>query len=428
MVNVMRFSERPIHLVSLVKEFSKAASTTSAVKANGIEKHLSSIASSLIDMLLSFEGNQSIKQRVNSKAAISSGEELVAIIRTVSVFADGAPSTLIKYIDTLLPFLKGDNGVGEDRESLIVMLVCRILSSLVQAVSTVETASLFDGSLIEDLTQIVYRFGSVTMGASIELMVQLSERSRTSGVENTHEKKLFMLASTFYSYLLRIKDTNENISQMTPKVLSNIHRSLAGLGYICRYNKSLNLSSANELLIEIVQTSQLHWTNVWTASYAVFEHFTQQATDITTRCHALRAITAVCIAEPRILLYAEQRGLFNRIISNECNTELLTDALRCWEDMLVSEENRLENGNAKREMDQRNLSLSDKISGDQDSDASLIGSCCAQHANALLECSVHMNRGVRYQSLSLIDVLLRQGLMNPMEAVRSYQKVRGLYL
>lgn len=429
MVNVMNLSDRSTHLVSLVKEFANPGSINSfsskkekmipasTEKIMCIDKHISSIASSLINILLSFESDQSAEMRINSKESF--GDKLVTVIRTISVFAEGAPSTLVKHIDTLLPFLKADNGIREDQESLVVMHICKILSSLVQAVTCLETATLLDVCLIQDLTQIVYRFGSATMGASIELMARLSERCNNAYAENAHRNKLFILASMFYSYLFRVKDATGNVSQTPPKILSNIHRSLTGLGYICRYSKLLILSTTNELNLQIVPSSQLQWTNLLTASYAIFELFTREF-DMTTRIHALRAISAVCIADPRILLYAEQRGLFTHIMSSKCETEILTEALRCWEEMLVSEENRLESGDATREMNQRDLTLSDKISGDQDGDASLIGSCCTQHAYSLLELSLHMNRNVRYQSISLIDVLLRQGLMNPMEAVRFF--------
>ena len=456
MVNVMKISEPSNHLVLLVKEFqspkliksgagkkdiSVPTSTVTAENVITISSHLSSISSALIEMLLI-----AVEQPMNRDAGTLSGEDLVAIIRTVNVFAEGAPSTLIKHIDTLLPFLRGVCRFHGEYESLVVMHICKILSSILQAVSCIETATLVNGSLIEDLSIIVDRFGSGTVGASIELMTRLSEICDNHGDANKHEQELIRISEKFYSYLFRMKERidrfitsteadtatsrNNDIkhtqcfeSLLSPNILSNIHRSLAGLGYICRYHKSVSaLPTTNELSIDISVTSELQWANLLTTSYAIFEYFAQNA-DIKTRCHALRAITGVCIAEPRLLIHAEQRGLFTSILSAESETKLLTEALRCWEDMLISEEHRLENGDAKREMDQRELSLSDKISGDQDGDASLIGSCCTQHAHALFELSVHVSSVVRYQSLSLIDVLLRQGLMNPMEAVRFFQRL-----
>jgi cohesin loading factor subunit SCC2 len=441
MVDVMKLSEHSAHIVSLIRELCTCPSPKLLSRKDGkekycvrsnekllncdsfqtsseIEKHITSIASSLVEQLLSFEGVHSTDTNVIGHFDHSSGDELTAIIRTVSIFSESVPCSLVKHIDSLIPFLKADNGIREDHEATVVMHVCKIMSNLVQTINTFELLKFSHKSLIEDLNRIVYRFGSAAMSASIAFMARLSEKYVAAATtENVHEENLFMLASKFYSYLLKTKDAMQFISATSPKVISNLHRSITGLGLICRFNKSLIAEPVSAMNLQIIPASQLTWSNIGASAFAVFEYYCEHG-DTNTRCHSLRAITAVCISEPRILLAAEQRGLFARSMYMDCDVDMISTCLGCWEEMLISEELRLENGDAKREMHQRDVSLVEQISGDQDGEASLFGSCCIQHSRVLLEISLHKNAHVRYQSLSLTDVLLRQGLMNPMEVVR----------
>ena len=63
------------------------------------------------------------------------------------------------------------------------------------------------------------------------------------------------------------------------------------------------------------------------------------------------------------------------------------------------------------------ITLSKRISGDQDSDATLVGGVVAHHASRLYQLSTEPNERIRFATIDLIAQLLRQGLLNPMEVV-----------
>jgi hypothetical protein len=72
------------------------------------------------------------------------------------------------------------------------------------------------------------------------------------------------------------------------------------------------------------------------------------------------------------------------------------------------------------------VTLSNRISGDQDGDASLVGSVLSQHGSkfyALATESPHAS--IRLAALELIGHLLRQGLINPMETVPHLLALQG---
>jgi cohesin loading factor subunit SCC2 len=62
-------------------------------------------------------------------------------------------------------------------------------------------------------------------------------------------------------------------------------------------------------------------------------------------------------------------------------------------------------------------SLTDRISGDQDGDATIFGSILTNHADRLCEMSQSNDVQLRDASLKLLEVLLRQGLVNPNDTV-----------
>lgn len=63
------------------------------------------------------------------------------------------------------------------------------------------------------------------------------------------------------------------------------------------------------------------------------------------------------------------------------------------------------------------ITVSKKISGDQDGDATLFGSMLTNHTQRLFEMTQSPEKTLRFGSLELLSVLLRQGLVNPNEAV-----------
>ena len=140
--------------------------------------------------------------------------------------------------------------------------------------------------------------------------------------------------------------------------------------------------------------------------------------DCDTKCSALRALGGIFVARPRVLLAMEQSGSISELMSDTSLPEIQLQALRSWQEILLAEENRVASGEAKAKMEANAMvTLSKKIQGDQDSDATLVGGILSQHAYRLFQLTACRNPLIRYASLDLLGHLLRQGLINPMQAV-----------
>ena len=80
-------------------------------------------------------------------------------------------------------------------------------------------------------------------------------------------------------------------------------------------------------------------------------------------------MNGIFISRPRVVLVAEQLGIITSVLSEAAPPSVQIESLRCWRDILLAEENRIESGAAKQKMkEQKDITLSKRISGDQDGD------------------------------------------------------------
>jgi cohesin loading factor subunit SCC2 len=169
--------------------------------------------------------------------------------------------------------------------------------------------------------------------------------------------------------------------------------------------------------VEDLDVKALSLSNVMYACYSIFAYYLQQA-DVDTKCVALRALSGIFMSRPRVMLMLEQDGTIGEIMSQESPADLQLESLRCWRDLLLVEENRVESGDAKARMEARTgVTVSKRISGDQDGDATLIGGVLTQHAPRLFQMTTSHDHRIRLAAVDLLGHLLRQGLLNPMETV-----------
>jgi cohesin loading factor subunit SCC2 len=166
------------------------------------------LVSALFEALVSLEERRSIKSQEYD------GKNLAAALQTIEVFAKLAPSRIFPHVDVLLPYLKADNGVPMEDESIIVGAVCDILFRLVSPISVVrdqavyqERYSYFDplaisNTVANDLVQISYKFGASALNSAVRVLVMLANL-HFHDEDNPCVKACLTLARTFYSYLYK---------------------------------------------------------------------------------------------------------------------------------------------------------------------------------------------------------------------------------
>lgn len=430
MVEVVAISSSPKHLTSLVQEMVNGKADKCEEKKAiqrkidkvAAEQYCASIVASLIEELLLFE------EKRESYSAVEAGSRLVSLLSTICVFAEASPYLLMNHYDSLLHYLKADNGVSMKFESVVVSHVCKILSHVSSCLNDGDLMRLGRGEISKDLVKITYKFGVSASGAAVETLAKLATHSY-SDMDGPLMKSLVKLAKVFYTHLLKMKDTSNDFSKTKERDRDNVHRALSVLGCICRHHQVGNKSffEGDFQIFVAVSSSELTWDNLPSACFALFQKYLEKI-DAGTRCKAVRAMSGIFSAHPRIFLAFQQKGVLEEILSDNAHPTLQLESLACLREILHMEENRVESGEASRQMQSKNdITTSKKISGDQDGDASLIGACCIQNAPRLFEMISSLFPMVRLNALLLIDTLLRQGLLNPMETVSIFQARRSQY-
>ena len=379
------------------------------------QSHCSKIVSALIEQLLSFEEGRDTLDR------ISSGKRLVAILATLGVFAESSPLHLIHHLDTILPYLKGENYVSKEDEAAIASSVSNIVSRCVPFLGETQARNLADG-IVSDLGKAIYQLPSKANGAPIEALSKLAAHP-DSGPKP--DAKLLTVAKAFYSFLHRSRDIE--VSKIKPAGRGNIHKALSALGSICRYREfeQAYLDTENLDLLQACCPPDLDWSCAIPACYAILALYLRKDYG-PTKCQALRAMNGIFIAQPRFMLTVEQSGLLAQVMSDGSEANLQLEALHCWRELLLCEEKRVESGEAREQMDARdNITVSKRISGDQDEDASLVGSVMSQHSRRFYQLLMSPNKRVRYGCLELIGDLLRQGLINPLMTIPYLLALQG---
>mmetsp|Transcript_29228 Transcript_29228/g.60734 ORF Transcript_29228/g.60734 Transcript_29228/m.60734 type:complete len:1733 (-) Transcript_29228:882-6080(-) len=429
MVEVVKVSGSPEILTSLVKGllfgFNEGDKDKKVAerkrRQEDARNQCSSLVSSVIELLLAFEENREQNE--------DDGKELVALLSTLSVFSEAYPELLVPHIDTLVPYLKGDNS-AKKYEPSIVSTVSIVVSHVSSHFSRAELNRLMAGELSTDLVNIAYKFPDRAVSAAVEALCALTNHPEASQ-GSIHEKKLLKLSIQFYSYLLKTKDTCADLMKAKKSVRDNVRRALSALGSVCRFYECddaidrQNLDFNNFGIISDVSKLEFAKNSLSNACFAIFMEYLQKE-DEATKVLALRAMNGIFISRPRVVLAAEQMGIISATLSDDASAGVQLESLKCWRDILLAEEKRIESGAAKAKMAaKKNITVSKKISGDQDGDACISGSVLTNHATRLYEMTLISDDKIRYHLVDLIGHLLRQGLINPMETVPYLLALQG---
>ena len=413
-------------LAKLVKELlfgfgegqSKGGAAARKKRHEAAQSHCTKIVSALIELILTFEEERA---ELDKETA---GKKLVALLATLEVFAESSPALLIEHIDTILPYLKGENGVSRDSEAAIAASVSKIISRCSQHLNSVDVERL-SGVIVEDLSKVINRLGSNAMSAAIEALSKLAAHPDAGTLPET---KLLALAKTFYAFLYRACDTD--IAKLKASNRGMIHRALSALGSICRFHEfsedtSEDVDLSAESAVLDPSEIELDWTNIVPAAYSMLALYLKKD-HAPTRCQALKGLNGIFVAQPRLMLAVEQTGLIADVMDDSSGTDLQLAALSCWRELLVCEEKRIESGEAKEQMEARqDITVRKRISGDQDEDASLVGGVMAQHSKRFYQMLMSPNVRIRTGCLDLIGDLLRQGLINPIQTIPFLLALQG---
>ena len=423
MVEVVKAANTEYHLTLLFRELlsdtpdsDKNKKSSARKKRNGkARNHISMLVDALFEMLLVVEED-------NEKSTMEKGGELVSIFRTLRVFTDASPTDVLRHLDTLLPYLKVDNGLRPTDEANIACSLCGVLSRVIPELDYDDCERLAGTSLADDLVLITKRWGKAASSSAVQALCLFSAKEKP-GHSEIFGIRLLELAKVFYAYLVKAEKSGDYTTKRKAK--NHVSRALSVLGAICQYCDSSSFDSADMLNDEEDNIQHLSLVTIAPVCEEIFMKFYTKD-DVMTKVAAIQALSGVFMAHPREMLNLENSGLITEVMAATSPEAVQRESLRCWRDILLAEESRVESGEAKAKMDsKKNITVSKKISGDQDADATLFGGILTNHASRLFEMTKSREKSIRFAAVDLIGHLLRQGQLNPNEATPHLLALQG---
>lgn len=207
MVEVVRACKSAVELETLIRELLHGAEDNDKGRKQSERNKRASLARSKCDLLVTalFELLVSIPERESTSTGCLAND-LAATLQTICVFADLAPNAVLRRLDTILPYLKADNGVSTSDEQVIVTATCNIIHRLTLSCGP-ETASR-SASVAGDLADIAYKCGSAAVEASIRALSSLSNHQQAVR-KGDFDVELQHISQKFYGYLANKSKTQD---------------------------------------------------------------------------------------------------------------------------------------------------------------------------------------------------------------------------
>ena len=158
------------------------------------------IVDSLCELLVVIDEQRNIRPNV--------GRDISATLKTLALFAAVSPVSLLKHVDTILPYLKADNGVSMEDESGIICASCDILYRLAPVLDQQTINRQASISISKDMTKLSYKFGPAVLVSTMRAFSTLANQSSNLG-QSAFADKLLLLAKTFYSYAMKRNDIDD---------------------------------------------------------------------------------------------------------------------------------------------------------------------------------------------------------------------------
>lgn len=225
MMEVVKLDETGSHLEAMLKKLitGGAVESDSTRKLSERKKRQEmglyqcvELVDSLFELLVVVDEQREIRPTV--------GKDIASTLGAISVFASVCPHQVVKHMDTLLPYIKADNGVSPDEESLIVSSACVVVSRLAPVFDRQMLEKLSETSIAKDLGKICYRFGSSAIDRALEAFSVLAHHDEKAA---HFEGKLMSVAKVFYEFLLKkisienFTNTSVRVGQLPPRLFSH---------------------------------------------------------------------------------------------------------------------------------------------------------------------------------------------------------------
>jgi hypothetical protein len=418
--------------------------------------HCEKLIDCLLNMLLSCE--LALKEGCPTDGVRTPQETIVALFVTFSCFCKAHPPYVVRHIHTLLPYLKGENGLSLQQDSILCYHLIQMLSITLEI--PLSTSSLQQdieeegGSLLgplavtqlgvwesrvdeisADLTRIALNYPVMTIQPAVECLSQLATHVCRHGhhilaLAQKCFDSIFALARSF-----PLNDAfapGINKFDLSSSQISRIQRSIVVLGSICEQsNKCIYLQDTSpegsqDHIISKMCLSEKKGDlnslreNALNGCCYVCVKFCLSLDIEAIQARAAQALCSVFVGRPNLIISAESDGILGWLLGtcSRTSASVISKTLQSLNNVLIEEERRLELGAAVLDiMKQSNTPIGKRVQGkDVGSDGTVTGNILRNHLTLLTNLmTMSPEPLIRLNGLKLIGTLLGHGMVHPMD-------------
>lgn len=431
--------------------------------------HCVKLVDCLVNMLLSCEF--ALKEKSTVDGIRTPQETIVAIFVTFSCFCKAHPPYVVRHMHTLLPYLKGENGLTLQQDCVLCYHLIQMLSITLEiplssslqddgmtmageseealsdigplAVTQLGVWESRADEICADLTRIALNYPLMTIQPAVECLSQLATHICRHGhhilaLATKCFESIFTIAQSFpVNYVFA---PGINHFELSSAQISRIQRSIVVMGAICEQtNKCVFLrnttsdgSASDQTIAKMTLSDDLNslCENALNGSCYVCVKFCLSLNVEAIQARAAQALCSVFVGQPNLIISAESDGILGWLlgISSQTSISVISKTLNSLNNVLLEEERRLEMGAAVLDlMKQSNTPVSKRVQGkDIGADGTVTGNILRNHL-PLLTNLMTMNPEplVRLHALKLIGTLLNHGMVHPMDVFSLLIGVQG---
>lgn len=354
-----------------------------------VVKSCKQIVDCLVENLLQLEESS---QNVNGGAT----PHLVACLATLHLFSKIYPPFVVPHATTIQPYLS--MRCNNHSDFLLLRNVAQTLELVVPLIE--HPSETFLAHIEEDMVKLILRQHMGLLPSCVSCLGAVVNK-----VTHNHQLVRDCFQKFFVVLLVCKKEyeknpDNKNLTTMRPKLL----RSLFTVGLFCRHFDFDAMDGSSNSAGQVSLKDR------------VFEgviYFNQHADEV-IRLKALTGLGFIMIRHYEFMLGPQVKSLYLYLLTSPIASCILKcQVLKNVTNYLIEEENRM----IQKDAEWSTTSKSEDLKEMGDVTSGMASTVIQLYLKQILECVLHTDLGVRKASLQVIQLILGQGLVHPVQIV-----------
>ncbi|XP_049783352.1 nipped-B-like protein [Schistocerca cancellata] len=323
-----------------------------------------------------------------------SSQRLVACLTTLYLFAKIRPQLLIDHATTLQPYLSVKCQTQGDYQ--IISSVARTLELVVPLIE--HPSETFLAQLEEDSVKLILQHDRAVVQSCLSCL---------GSVVNNVTRNFKLIRDCFNKYYGHLKDfqqycLHDPSNPLLVRCRPFFRRALFTVGLLLRHFDFTDKDVIQGLPV-----------NVKDQVFETLMFFVKQPNE-DIQNYTLKAIGSLCIRHYEFMLGPELKAMYHRLLTTDDSPLLMrTQVLNNIEMYLQEEESRM----IKQDQEWAKMSKQENLKEMGDVSSGMASTVIQLYLKEILESFLHPDIGVRHAALKVIQLILQQGLVHPVQIV-----------